>query len=298
MEDNYKLAQWLNGELNQEELKEFEASPDYPLYEKLRNYSADLQVSDFNQDALLHTIVHSKKENTKIIPLYKTLYFRIAAILVLGLGIWFFMPAFSGESITAANGQQTTFELPDQSQVTLNSGSEAFFKKWNWDNNREIQLKGEAYFRVAKGKRFTVETQLGSVTVLGTQFNVKARNDRFYVTCYEGKVRVLQNGNEVILTPGESVAFEKNTKLFEHSTTDKLPSWKNKQLSFDSENLQDVVAEIERQYQIAITLENVNSNQVFTGKIPADNLDVALQIIASTYHLQYLHEKDKVTLRL
>jgi len=63
--------------------------------------------------------------------------------------------------------------------VVLNSKSTISFNKTDWKNNRQLTLDGEAYFKVEKGSTFTVNTNNGSVTVLGTQFNVNSTR-RFF----------------------------------------------------------------------------------------------------------------------
>ena len=130
-------------------------------------------------------------------------------------GSWnyFCLKNFVPQTQTANFGEKTTFSLPDNSEVVLNSGSEINYKKWNWDNNRRLELKGEAYFRVSKGRRFEVQTSLGKVSVLGTQFNVKARKNRFDVVCYEGRVKVNYANTQIILTHGQSVTFENGKQI-------------------------------------------------------------------------------------
>lgn len=214
-------------------------------------------------------------------------FLRIAAILVIGLGLLFTFNTFSSSNEIAENGKQTTFLLPDNSEVTLNSGSEIEFKKWNWDENRNLNLDGEAYFKVAKGKKFEVNTNLGKVAVLGTQFNVKARNNRFDVTCFEGKVKVNYNNQEVILTKGTTVSFENNVKIINQTISETKPLWTSKEMQFDKEKLVNVLEEIQRQYNVSIDASKINSTQLFTGKIPSNNIDVALQSLTSIYHLKY-----------
>lgn len=285
MEKNYILTKWLNDELTEAELAEFKTDPDFYNYEKIKNYSAQLKVADFDEAKVLENILAHKKTTPKVIPLYKNWMFRVAAILVLALGITFTLRNFSEETQFASNGARTTFSLPDNSQVVLNSGSEIEYKKWNWDNHRNLELNGEAYFRVAKGKKFEVKTNLGKVTVLGTQFNVKARKNRFDITCFEGRVKVNYKDKEIILTPGKSVAFENGKQLNLLVDTQK-PEWLENKIAFNKENLSNILDEIQRQYNVTIEVQAGYSNELFTGKIPLDNLDVALQIIATTYHLE------------
>jgi transmembrane sensor len=285
MKKDRLLAKWLSNELTKEELAEFETSPDFEKYQKIKNYTAHLEVDDLDKNAMLSNILSQKKEVTKVVPLHKKWMFRAAAIFVLTLGITFVMKFFVPETQTANFGEKTTFSLPDNSEVVLNSGSEIHYKKWNWDNNRHLELKGEAYFRVAKGRRFEVQTSLGKVSVLGTQFNVKARKNRFDVVCYEGRVKVNYANTQILLTHGQSVSFE-NGKQVKRNVIAMQPEWMDNQICFYKENIKSLLDEVERQYNIKIKLNTKDTTALFTGKLPAKDLAVALQIIRTTYHLE------------
>ena len=286
MDKNNKLAKWLNDEMTPSELADFQATEDYALYEKIKNYSSHLEVGDFNEDKVLETILKQEKSTPKSIPLYKKWFIQIAAVLVIGLGLTIVMQNYSSVTQLAQNGEKTTFLLPDNSEVVLNSGSEIQYKKWNWDNNRALKLQGEAYFKVAKGKKFEVVTNLGKVAVLGTQFNVKARENRFDVTCFEGRVKVNYKNAELVLTPGQSVTFE-NGKQINTTNESSKPAWLEHQMAFEKENLNQIIAEIQRQYKVSIILKTKKTDALFSGKIPTDNLETALQIIGTTYNLNY-----------
>jgi len=285
MEENHILSKWLNNDLTEAELVAFKADPDYEKYEKIKKYTAHLEVPDFNDTKILEHVISHKKTTPKVIVLYKRWLSTVAAILVIGLGITFIMQNFATQTQYAANGKKTTFSLPDNSEVVLNAGSEIEYKKRNWDNNRNLELHGEAYFRVAKGKKFEVTTDLGKVAVLGTQFNVKARKNRFDVTCFEGRVKVNYKNKEVILTHGQSAIFE-NGKQINAIVNSPKPEWLENQIAFNTENLRNILDEIQRQYNVSIEVKTKDSDKLFTGKIPTDNLDVALQIIATTYQLE------------
>ena len=285
MEKNYILTKWLNNELTDVELAEFNANPDFEKYEKIKNYSAKLKVADFDEVAVLKTIISHKKATPKVIPLYKKWRFKVAAVLVIALGIAFTIRNFSTETQYALNGKRNSFLLPDHSEVVLNAGSEVNYKKLNWDNHRNLKLKGEAYFKVAEGEKFEVETNLGNVAVLGTQFNVKARKNRLNVTCFEGRVKVNYQNKEIILSRGQSVIFE-NGKQVNTSIDDAKPDWLENKIGFNKDNLNTILDEIRRQYNIEIDVKTKYPESLFTGKIPTDNLEVALQIIATTYNLE------------
>ncbi|AOW10795.1 FecR family protein [Flavobacterium gilvum] len=285
MEKDRILAKWLNNDLSPDELAEFEASPDFEKYQRIIKYTENLEVDDLDEDTLLSNILSQKKSAPKTVPLYRKWMFQAAAILVLALGITFMFKFFVTQTQTANFGEKTTFSLPDNSVVVLNSGSEINYKKWNWDNNRRLELKGEAYFRVAKGKRFEVQTNLGKVTVLGTQFDVKARKNRFDVVCYEGRVKVNYQNAQVLLIHGESVIFE-NGKQLNTRVNSSQPEWMNNQICFYRENIKSLLDEVRRQYNITIELNSKNTTSLFTGKLPANNLDIALHIISTTYNLE------------
>jgi transmembrane sensor len=285
MKKNRLLAKWLNNDLSPDELAEFEASPDFEKYQKIKNYTDHLALDDWDENAMLSTILSQKKVAPKVVPLHKKWIFRAAAIFVLALGITFAMKTFMFQTQTADFGEKITFSLPDNSEVVLNSGSEIRYKKWNWDNNRRLELKGEAYFRVAKGRRFEVQTSLGKVSVLGTQFNVKARKNRFDVVCYEGRVKVNYANTQILLTHGQSVTFE-NGKQFSAVVNSSKPEWMDNQICFYKENIKSLLDEVQRQYNITIELNAKDTTSLFTGKLPTKDLNVALQIISTTYHLE------------
>jgi transmembrane sensor len=285
MEENYILAKWLNNDMNDKELAEFEANPDFEKYQKIRKYTAHLDPGSIDKNKILANVISQKKSEAKVIPFHKKWLFRVAAILVLGFGITFFTQNFVSETQNASNGKKTSFLLPDNSEVVLNSGSQIDYKKWNWNNNRNLNLKGEAYFHVAKGRKFEVNTNLGKVTVLGTQFDVKARENRFDISCFEGRVKVNYNNIQIVLTHGQTVSFENGKQINDHTDAEK-PDWLDNKIGFNKENLENILDEIQRQYDVTITLKTLTRTELFSGKLPTDNLNVALEIIATTYHLK------------
>ena len=285
MDEDYKLAKWLNNELTTEELAEFKQNPDFALYEKIKENSARLKTPAFDEDKMLSNVVATKKA-TKVVKLQQNWFTRIAAVLVIGLGLSFFVVNNFKEKYYGTSLTQTV-SLPDNSEVLVNKNSSIEYKTFFWKNNRTIDLKGEAYFKVAKGKTFEVNTNLGKVTVLGTQFNVNSKDNTFEVTCYEGKVKVNYKNQELILTKGMLVTFENNSKK-EGKTTLSMPNWASGEIemSFTNQNLKTIITDIENTYNVTIKTNTIATEQLFTGKLPSNNLDVALQIIASTYHLQ------------
>jgi transmembrane sensor len=286
MEENFELAKWLAGEMTADELKAFQQTPEYATYQKIADYSGQLEAPAFDDSKWYNTITSKPKKAKKVVQLHAAWWYKVAAIFVLFLGIALFYKSYLAVTEYTENGQQIAFSLPDDSKVLLNAGSVIDYKKMGWKNHRQLILTGEAYFRVAKGKTFEINTNLGKVTVVGTQFNVKSRGNRFDVTCYEGCVKVNYRNHEVFITHGKRIVFENGNAVVVPKPMTTQPEWTMGELAFANDNLAAIVKELERQYDYSIALQNSTTQQLFTGSLPLHNLDGALQILATTYHLK------------
>ena len=285
MEQKHDLAKWFAGDMSQSEQLAFEQSADYAVYVKIQMYASRLEAPNFDENQLYNTI-KSNRIGNKVISLQKSWVYKIAAILIVLLGMTFFIKSVATSTKSAANGRHYIFTLPDNSEVVLNAGSEVEYSMWNWTNNRNVKLLGEAYFKVSKGSKFEVETNLGKVSVLGTQFNVRARGERFEVACYEGRVKVgYDNNNEAVISKGKSVAVaDGNAVIFKNHISE--PMWMNNELTFTNERLPNILSELERQYNISIELKGINDNRLFTGTLPMKNMETCLKILSTVYHLK------------
>lgn len=296
MKEDIKLARWLNDEMDSRELQEFMAQPEFETYRKIKEYSAELTAPDTDIDALYTTVAKNRNKKGRVLKLTPWLS-KIAAVLIIAIGVTYFFYTTHTTTQIADFGQHSEFFLPDNSSVVMNAGSEAEYKSWNWDNNREIELKGEAYFKVAKGKTFDVVTKNGTVTVVGTQFNVKSRDNRFEVTCFEGKVKVTAQQKTVLLSPGENIIFEGGTLINIPPGDGTIPGWIGYEAKFYDESLEAIAKEMERQYNVTITVPQVDKK--FTGTLPLNNIDEALQIIETAYtayNIKYLKNGKKIIL--
>jgi ferric-dicitrate binding protein FerR (iron transport regulator) len=294
MKQNYFLAKWLNDELSPEELAEFKAHPDYEIYENIRKYSRNLTLKDFDEDKILQKVLESKKQAKKQAGSVKWFY-KIAAVLLLFIGITYFtVNTISTKTHITDNTSTETFLLPDSSKVVLNTNSKIKYKSINWKNNRNLTLKGTAYFHVSKGNKFVVSTDLGKVSVMGTRFEVKSQNNSFNVVCYEGKVKVNYRDKETILTKGMKVNFENGIQINALSK-ETNPYEQDSILVFKDEKLDTILSKLEKVYQVKI-ISKTTSAELFTGKLPSDNIDVALSIIVSTYKLDYKKTAESIVL--
>jgi len=285
MESKFDLAKWLAGEMTTAESEAFEKSAEFETYRKIREFSSKLEAPEFDSEEILQNVIAHKKETKVIKPRFNWVA-KMVAVLVIGLGIGFFFLQNNTTKEMALAGEKNTFSLPDDSEVVLNSGSEIEYKKFNWKFRRELNLKGEAFFKVAKGEKFDVNTELGKVTVVGTQFNVKSRNKNFEVECFEGKVNVSFNGKHVLLTKGKSVFVQNGEEIETRDDISESPNWLQNEMEFNNNSLSEIVAEMERQYNISIE-NKLALDKKFSGILPSDNLKTALEILSKTYKISY-----------
>ncbi len=301
MQKEILIQKWLDGELDDAGLKAFKALPEYESYTKLSEKAKLFEDTSYDVDfeyGKLNAIINERRQETPV----KTLNWikpllRVAAIFIIGLAVYYAPLYGNTTTVKALASNHTTVELPDNSSVKLNASSSIQYKKGNWKNNREVNLVGEAYFKVAKGSQFDVVTWLGKVSVLGTQFNVKQRVNYFEVTCYEGLVSVSFKGKEIKLPAGKTFKVIGN-EIVESETKDSLPSWTGKKMSsFKSVPYGEVIKEFERQYNIKVETKDVDTTQLFTGSFALNDKELALKAITLPLQLKYIKEnKTKIVL--
>ncbi len=189
-----------------------------------------------------------------------SLAFTMAAVIL--AAVWMYRPAPPTYDYTNARGQRpTTQGLPDKSMVTLNADSKLSLEDGFNKSHRLVRLQGEAFFSVEKGAYpFTVKAGEAEVTVLGTRFNVYARDGKIAVDVEEGRVAVtlVVDGEPIqeILTAGKSISG--STRGFASAQKSVSPArvaqWREGYINFDSQPLGSVAKEIERFWDVSIKI--------------------------------------------
>ncbi|MCK0130106.1 FecR family protein [Flavobacteriaceae bacterium F08102] len=304
MQKEILIQKWLDGELNAEEMEAFKALPEYASYAKLsekalyfkdESYDVDLEFNKLN-DIISRKRQQKTETSTKKPVQWLNPLMRVAAILVVGMLVYFAPIYGDTTTIKTLASNKTAIELPDNSHVNLNAASSIQFKKGNWEEKRQVNLVGEAFFNVAEGSQFDVVTWLGKVSVLGTQFNVKQRVNYFEVSCYEGVVSVTYKDRVIKLPAGKTFKLI-DGEIIEGETNEKSPSWSSKNISsFKSVPYSQVIHEFERQYDVKIETQNVDTTQLFTGSFTQKNKELALKAITLPLQLKYKQNTNKITL--
>jgi ferric-dicitrate binding protein FerR (iron transport regulator) len=289
------IHKWLDDELNDAELEAFKELPEYESYTKLSETAKLFKDKSYNVEieyGKLKSILENRKEEKEEVTKQKPIQWirtlmQVAAILIIALVVYFAPLYGDTATVKTVASYTTSVELPDNSTVKLNADSSIKYNTRDWDSNREVNLVGEAYFKVEKGSQFDVVTWLGKVSVLGTQFNVKQRVNYFEVTCYEGLVSVSYKGKQIKLPAGKTFKVI-DGKIVEGQTKDTVPLWAEKNISnFKSVPYTEVIHEFERQFNTKIETENIDTTQLFTGSFTNKDKELALKSITLPLQLKY-----------
>ncbi|WP_340199354.1 FecR family protein [Ascidiimonas sp. W6] len=290
------IQKWLSGELSEAEAKAFEADESFALDRKIvasaPQFKAPTSTTSFDE---FRKRLYPEQDTKvrKLVP-WRSLM-KIASVLVIGFALFFIFFNTSELKVQSLAAEKATIALPDTSQVVLNAASTLTYNPDTWENKRSVALKGEAYFKVAKGSRFDVVTQEGVVSVLGTQFTVKQRGSFFEVICYEGLVQVISGERTEKLPPGKTFRSVNGTVSL-HTIPASQPSWLDNQTHFDQMPYAEVLAELERQYDVKVNVKNIDTQRIFTGSFVHDNLEAAVKSVSEPLGLSYSINKKQVSL--
>jgi ferric-dicitrate binding protein FerR (iron transport regulator) len=211
-----------------------------------------------------------------------------AAVLLVAAGLTFYNYSSPKSVIETQYGQTSSRLLPDGSQVMLNANTiVTLCSEWTETNDREVWLKGEAFFQVKKTEkknRFIVHTDQLDVIVTGTQFNVRTGNGKTSVLLTEGSVTIrTADGKEVKMVPGDFVEINNNIPEKRSTNIETVLAWKENKLNFDNTPMKDVAVMINNHYGVAVNLADESvANMKITGMMPNNNLDDLLKALEAT----------------
>jgi transmembrane sensor len=248
----------------------------------------------------LNKEIRQIKKSNKVIFLQSRNWNIAASLLILlGLSCFFYLSAEEGitKQYATKSGERAKVILSDGTQIWLNAGSRIKYPAEFKGDTREVYLTGEAFFDVAKDKKhpFIIHTDKMDTKVLGTSFNVQAYPDHATqeVSVLTGRVNVKSTVTEenVYVTPGQKVVFKSQSNKMQAFTDIPMNSislWRKNIIVFEDAPLPEVIATINRNYNVNIQLENKNLNNLkisaYFKELPVDQV-VALvcNIINANY---------------
>jgi ferric-dicitrate binding protein FerR (iron transport regulator) len=225
---------------------------------------------------------------------------QIAASLIIIFGLSFLLINQAQKNTTKTQAAQVkTLTLPDGSEVTLNADSKLVYSQNFGEKNREVTLKGEAFFKVTKNKNlpFIIDAQGASIKVVGTQFNVKAYKGHaeVKVTVVEGSVQLYESKSpekQAVLKAGETGIYLRKqqiiNKIPQISTND--ISWKTNLIVFENTPLFEVAEVLRQVYHINIKVTDAVKNCTVTVEFDQKDLASVLKVLKSTLDLTITKE--------
>ncbi|HET6994977.1 MAG TPA: FecR domain-containing protein [Chitinophagaceae bacterium] len=210
-------------------------------------------------------------------------------------------------TLATAYGETYTTVLADGSKVWLNSASSIKFPVAFTGKERRVEITGEAYFQVRHNDKMPFRVIVNGVQIedLGTEFNVNAYSDEgaTKTTLIEGSVKVGPEPGEgpargTIIKPGQQAIVTKNGQLTTNTpgNLNKIIAWKNGMFQFENDNLDDVMRQLSRWYNITV-VNNSGLKENFTGEIPRTaKLTTILKAIELTSNTKFVIEGRNITI--
>nr|WP_199074890.1 FecR domain-containing protein [Pedobacter sp. ASV19] len=214
--------------------------------------------------------------------------------------------ASTWNTLSTAKGEQYSVGLPDGTKVWLNNVSSLTYPaSFASSKERRVQLKGEAYFEVAKDKLhpFVVKTQQQEVTVLGTHFNINSytEDNQTTTTLLEGSVKVsAQNGlQSKIIKPGEEVLNAGRDLQVRPANLKATMAWKEGYFRFNNENLENIMNQVSRWYDVDVVYAGNRkelASLTFWGIVSRDkNVSEVLKMIERAEKVKFKIEGRTIT---
>lgn len=184
--------------------------------------------------------------------------------------------------------------LSDGTEVSLNSASSLRFPfSFNGSNTREVEVRGEAFFKVAPNasKPFIVRTQAGDVQVLGTSFNINTYEPgRLSASLVEGSIKAVYRGEARLLRPGEQVVNQTASGMTVRKfDEDEVLSWRKGIYYFNSSSMVKVAEVMDRWYDVQVVFDNpAIASYKHDGKLEKSvPLEDFLEVLRLTQRINY-----------
>ncbi len=194
--------------------------------------------------------------------------------------------------------------LADGTRVWMNAGSELSYPVVFDSVSREVTLKGQAYFEVAKSTvPFIVKTGQMDVRVLGTSFDVMAYEDEpmVQVTLEEGKVQIHTGMRESVLVPGEQAVFVRgdSTLSVQQVNTESYTGWRNGEFIFDNESFASVGRKLSRWYDMDVVIDERLQSESLNGSLKRyESIQEFLNILQLTDKIEVIYHDGQVEILL
>ena len=210
----------------------------------------------------------------------------------------------SWNTLLVPAGKNYAFQLADGSKVWMNAVSELRFPLLFTRPERNIELKGEAYFKVAHqaSQPFIVQVNGLTVQALGTEFNIKSYNkESTFISLVKGSVAVKNaKGERIVLLPGEGLIAENGNSPLHKERFDEtmVLGWMQGLYFFRNERLQQIATVSERWFDVHVQLKDPSlAGLHFSGAMDRNKpVNVFFNMLASSGDIRYEMKDGKVVI--
>lgn len=244
------------------------------------------------------------KDMTRQLQIYKVIAVAASVMLLMGIGSMLYREKAQDEQYiyVVASGVRCIelVSLPDGTKVRMGANSQLTYPNRFNGKTRSVELKGQAFFDVAKDKEkpFIVHTSHMDVTALGTAFEVfnYEYENRVEAILLEGQVKVdlgpdeMTNRQAVILAPNEMLAYDKMHHTMKVKTVNAsiYSGWREGVMSFENERLSMILSRLEPWFGRKIKCsKKVAEKYRFTFKVRDESLERILFMLSNTSPIRY-----------
>ena len=274
------------GKANAQELKQLEQ---FVAYKQQVNPLDLAKTSVFSQQKILdqtlqQIAVKKKKKHQAVLKYAAVLVFALLSAASFTYLTFIEESSIDYTSHVTVGGERKEVIMPDGTVVILKGDSSLRFATDYNQQTRTVYLKGTAFFDVESNKQkpFIVQTEAFHTTVLGTSFNIVAKEDVAEVTVVTGKVKVTdENQQPVYLTPNKQFSFDFTTQTASVNTIDAnyYKLWSQGVIAFQETPIDDVVTMLNRWFDVSIVYQGKHS-ETLTATYDNETLAYILQDIA------------------
>lgn len=242
------------------------------------------------------------KTSSKRMRPFIYMYAVAATVALLIVGAWIVnLMTDSYITVSAPADMNMVCSLPDSSKVWLNVGSTIRYPR-KFLKNREVELKGEAFFQVTKraSSPFRVLFDEASVEVKGTEFNVKSGGKTDEITLFRGSV--VFSAAEIaplVMKPYEQVIYDVTAKQATLSQVDIVEyDWRSTDFRFRDKSLKELVDFLNRTYGVRINIrDKAFENMRFSGSIRRnESLSDVLEKVCISSNMRQQTDGDSIIL--
>jgi len=175
-------------------------------------------------------------------------------------------------TIIIPRGGEYVLKLSDGTKIWLNAESELKYPVSFTEGERLVYLKGEGFFKVAKNEKspFKVITDDHIISVLGTEFCIRAYSDEKYITTTleSGMVSIEAGNRHAVLVPGQQSNVSNSELTVTQVNTQLYTAWRNNLYIFDGQPLREILHTLSRWYDMEVKYDSVSLGDIcFTGEL-------------------------------